>query len=54
MTPNLSQTFASSFREPVRMLPGEEKEYASTYLLQGELPDDAKELNVTYEFKVER
>jgi hypothetical protein len=39
---------------PVRMLPGEEKEYASTYLLQGDLPDDAKELNVTYEFKVER
>ena len=38
---------------PVRMLPGEEKEYASTYLLQGELPDDAKELSVTYEFKVE-
>jgi hypothetical protein len=39
---------------PVKMSPGEEKEYTSTYLLQGDLPDDAKELSVTYEFRVER
>jgi Cytochrome c oxidase assembly protein CtaG/Cox11 len=38
---------------PVRLLPGEEKEYTSTYLLQGDLPEDIKELNVTYEFKLE-
>jgi cytochrome c oxidase assembly protein CtaG/Cox11 len=39
---------------PVKLLPGEEQEYTSTYLLRGDLPDDAKELNVTYEFQVER
>ena len=39
---------------PVRILPGEEQNYASTYLVRGDLPDGAKELKVTYEFKVER
>lgn len=38
---------------PVRILPGEEMEYASHYLLKGDLPDDAKELKITYEFKTE-
>jgi hypothetical protein len=38
---------------PVTILPGEEREYTSTYLLQGDLPDDAKVLHVTYEFKVQ-
>jgi hypothetical protein len=39
---------------PVRVLAGEEQEYSSTYLIRGDLPDGTKELNVTYEFKVER
>jgi hypothetical protein len=39
---------------PVRISPGQEKEYLSTYLLQGDLPDNAKELSVTYEFQLER
>jgi hypothetical protein len=39
---------------PVRVLPGEEQEYSSTYLIRGDLPEGTKELNVTYEFKVER
>ena len=37
---------------PVRILPGEETEYASSYLLKGDLPEDTKELKVTYEFAV--
>lgn len=38
---------------PVRLLPGEEQEYASTYLVRGDLPDGTKELTVVYEFKVD-
>jgi hypothetical protein len=38
---------------PVRVLPGEEQEYASTYLIRGDLPEGTKELNVIYDFKVE-
>jgi hypothetical protein len=38
---------------PVRLAPGEEQTYDSTYLIRGDLPDGAKEINVTYEFKVE-
>ena len=39
---------------PVRLRPGEEQEYASSYLLGGDLPDDVKELKVNYEFQAER
>ncbi len=39
---------------PVRLLPGEEREYASTYLVRGDLPEGVKSLNVTYEFKLDR
>lgn len=39
---------------PVRLLPGEEREYASTYLVRGDLPEGVKELNVTYEFTLDR
>ena len=39
---------------PVRILPGEEQSYSSTYLIRGDLPDGTKQLNVTYEFKIER
>jgi hypothetical protein len=38
---------------PVRLRPGEEQVYNSTYLVRGDLPDSTKALNVTYEFKVE-
>jgi hypothetical protein len=38
---------------PVRIRPGEEQVYNSTYLIRGDLPDGVKDLNVTYEFNVE-
>lgn len=38
---------------PVRLRPGEEQIYNSTYLLGSDLPDGAKALDVTYEFKIE-
>jgi hypothetical protein len=38
---------------PVRLRPGEEQTYNSTYVVRGDLPDGVKNLNVTYEFKVE-
>jgi Cytochrome c oxidase assembly protein CtaG/Cox11 len=38
---------------PVRLRPGEEQVYNSTYLVRGDLPDTTKALDVTYEFKVE-
>lgn len=39
---------------PVSLLPGQEQSYTSRYLLRGDLPEGAKEIKVTYEFKVER
>ena len=38
---------------PVRILPGEEQTYSSTYLVRGDIPDGTKSVDVTYEFKVE-
>ncbi|MSP37531.1 MAG: hypothetical protein EXR70_03470 [Deltaproteobacteria bacterium] len=38
---------------PVRIQPGEEQIYRSTYSVRGDLPDGTKLLNVTYEFKIE-
>jgi hypothetical protein len=38
---------------PVRLQPGEEQTYNSTYVVRDDLPDDAKTLDVTYEFKIE-
>ena len=38
---------------PVRLRPGEEQVYNSTYLVRGDLPDGTRALDVTYEFKVE-
>ena len=38
---------------PVRLRPGEEQTYNSTYMVRGDLPDGIKNLDVTYEFKVE-
>ncbi len=36
---------------PVRLVPGEEQIFNSTYVLRGDLPDGAKALDVTYEFQ---
>ncbi len=36
----------------VRMSPGEEQEYSSTYLVRGDLPEGQRHLFVTYEFEV--
>ncbi len=38
---------------PVRLRPGEEQVYNSTYLVRGDLPDGTRAFDVTYEFKVE-
>ena len=38
---------------PVRVQPGEEQVYHSTYMVRGDLPDGTKTLNVIYEFKIE-
>ena len=38
---------------PVRLLPGEEQIFNSTYIVRGDLPDGTKSLDVTYEFKIE-
>lgn len=38
---------------PVRLRPGEEQIFNSTYMVRGDLPDGAKTVNVTYEFKIE-
>jgi len=38
---------------PVKLSPGEERSYSSTYLVRGNIPDGTKRLDVTYEFKVE-
>lgn len=38
---------------PVRLRAGEEQTFNSTYMVRGDLPDDVKALNVTYEFQVE-
>lgn len=35
---------------PMKLSPREEQEYASTYLLRGDLPDRTRRLAVTYEF----
>jgi hypothetical protein len=38
---------------PVKLRPGEEQVYNSTYVVRADLPDTTKALDVTYEFKVE-
>lgn len=39
---------------PVRLKPGEEREFSSTYMVRGDLPDGSKQVKVTYDFKVEK
>jgi hypothetical protein len=38
---------------PVRMRPGETQTYFSTYLLRSDLPEETKNVNVTYEFQIQ-
>jgi Cytochrome c oxidase assembly protein CtaG/Cox11 len=38
---------------PVRLRPGEEQVFNSTYVVRGDLPDGTKAFDVTYEFKIE-
>ena len=38
---------------PVRIPPGEEQSYSSTYVVRGDIPDGTKRIDVTYEFKAE-
>jgi hypothetical protein len=42
------------FLLPVRIKPGATEEFSSTYLLRGGLPENVRQLAVTYEFKVEK
>jgi Cytochrome c oxidase assembly protein CtaG/Cox11 len=39
---------------PVKLKPGEEREFSSTYMARGDLPDGSKQVKVTYEFQVEK
>ena len=38
---------------PVRISPGQEQTYSSTYVVRGDMAEGTKSLDVTYEFKVE-
>jgi hypothetical protein len=38
---------------PVRLRPGEEQVYNSTYIVRGDLPEGTRTLDVSYEFKIE-
>lgn len=38
---------------PVKLPPGKEMEYSTTYMTRTDLPADAREMNITYEFKLE-
>lgn len=39
---------------PVKLKPGEQREFSSTYMARGDLPDGAKQVKVTYDFQVEK
>ena len=39
---------------PVKLKPGEVREFSSTYMTRSDLPDGSKEVKVTYEFQVEK
>ena len=39
---------------PVKLKPGEDREFSSTYMVRGDLPDGSKQLKVTYDFKIEK
>jgi hypothetical protein len=37
---------------PVQLSPGQESEFSTTYMVRGDIPDDAKELKITYDFQI--
>jgi hypothetical protein len=37
---------------PARIGPGEEQQHIGTYLLRGSLPEDVRQLNLTYDFRL--
>ena len=39
---------------PVKLNPGEDREFSSTYMVRGDLPDGSKQLKVTYDFQIEK
>ncbi len=39
---------------PVKLKPGEDREFSSTYMVRGDLPDGSKQVKVTYDFQVEK
>ncbi|HEX2230001.1 MAG TPA: cytochrome c oxidase assembly protein [Candidatus Binatia bacterium] len=38
---------------PTLIEPGQQEEYSTTYLVRGDLPESAREFNITYEFKID-
>ncbi len=40
------------FLLPVTIAPEKEQEYFGTYMLRGGLPEDARQLNLTYDFRI--
>jgi hypothetical protein len=38
---------------PVKLSPGKETEYSTTYAVRPDIPVGAREMNITYEFKLE-
>jgi hypothetical protein len=45
--------FECSLLLPIRLSPGEQSDYSTTYMVDGDLPDVVKELSVTYEFQLD-
>jgi cytochrome c oxidase assembly protein Cox11 len=45
--------FECSLLLPIKLSPGEQSNYSTTYMIDGDLPDGVKELTVTYEFQLE-
>jgi len=39
---------------PVKLKPGEDREFSSTYMVRGDLPDGSKQVKVTYDFQIEK
>jgi len=39
---------------PVKLKPGEDREFSSTYMARGDLPDGSKQVKVTYDFQIEK
>jgi hypothetical protein len=38
---------------PTTLSAGQQEEYSTTYLVRGDLPESARKVNITYEFKIE-